>query len=1154
MPGARATAPGHFISPTSVLPMMKKTPDVVVLGLPSCGKTVFLSVLGLKYALKTEADSALGFSMDADGDTRKIVKESADKIRNGEWPPATEVGLLIPMLWNVRTGDRNIFQLMSMDVSGESVRQTFGGKGNAMPQRGGRDTPLFPVSQNGGADNSVVKLRNAVDSAKVVCFLINIALPEKSDRDSKGKAKWEKFSEAVRLVNDMLENLPGLAKKLIVVLTQAHRYFDKIRLNGADSYLNDMEDVKMAGLHRKIRNNRIPVVAVSAVNEDITRGSGENVVSGVESYKDIKSDGLFPFLLMVAGRVAGGALENVRKLYETYLHARTEYWQKIYRPIHLRLDLARKYRDSGDAFKEECGRYVTPENLGGDSDIYACKLSTLEEDEVRRAGEEGARRAKIDEVWEEEFRTAVVRNWVTGEQVDLHEIEASVQKRVAEVLKKEAGELGRSAPQVKQETIYGFDELDIVDEAGQKKYPYVSWLQENLKEYGDLFKADREALESLRGEMECSVDDIEPSLGEQGFSGKVDAAKKRVGKLREKIARFLDNWKIHDDSARARFQCHNEAVDKCENRISSMERRNKEAVEALRKAREREAARMRWMWTGIALGAVVMTLLLFRWFAVHRNSTVLPALEKAVDECDFAAAKARWHEMFHWPWLFVNRDDIVGRDFLDRLEEAVKYRSAYEQLRKLKSDIDSYKEFESRLPARLGSFAAADSACAKALEAYAAVPAGIAFAEVRSPDVDVKARRARIDEARKLFETANTHVGRARSDWNERCRQEKVKGEVRKFQDEVRECEGRMEGLSSEIGQMDGSCETDVIERKRTEMGQLARRLGVLERFPHQDAEGAEKIKGLKQKGEELRRRLAEVEARVKERLQGERQRRWEEWKERFEAACRSIRDLLIERMMGRVGFDDVCVKIDEMEGLLETGREFEAMAEYGSFEKDVREFQGKVGEMYRDESAECLRKGNAFYSGDGVPQDYEQAATCFRKAAVLGNVAAQYNLGLLYAHGRGVSQNAAEAVKWYRRAAVGGDADAQNNIGFAYEYGHGVTQNYAEAVKWYERSANQGNVYALSNLGLMYQAGREVERSYEKAVGYYAQAAKKGFARAQCLLGVMYENGYGVERDLYEAWQLYRKAEAQGDSDVGEHLSRLKQKVVQEVPMRFRR
>ena len=63
--------------------MMKKTPDVVVLGLPSCGKTVFLSVLGLKYALKTEADSALGFSMDADGDTLKFVKESADKIRNG---------------------------------------------------------------------------------------------------------------------------------------------------------------------------------------------------------------------------------------------------------------------------------------------------------------------------------------------------------------------------------------------------------------------------------------------------------------------------------------------------------------------------------------------------------------------------------------------------------------------------------------------------------------------------------------------------------------------------------------------------------------------------------------------------------------------------------------------------------------------------------------------------------------------------------------------------------------------------------------------------------------------------------------------------------------------------------------------------------------
>ena len=48
------------------------------------------------------------------------------------------------------------------------------------------------------------------------------------------------------------------------------------------------------------------------------------------------------------------------------------------------------------------------------------------------------------------------------------------------------------------------------------------------------------------------------------------------------------------------------------------------------------------------------------------------------------------------------------------------------------------------------------------------------------------------------------------------------------------------------------------------------------------------------------------------------------------------------------------------------------------------------------------------------------------RASAEAGDLAAQYNLGIMYAEGRGVPQDDAEAVAWFRRAAEQGHIDAQ--------------------------------------------------------------------------------------------------------------------------------
>ena len=88
-----------------------------------------------------------------------------------------------------------------------------------------------------------------------------------------------------------------------------------------------------------------------------------------------------------------------------------------------------------------------------------------------------------------------------------------------------------------------------------------------------------------------------------------------------------------------------------------------------------------------------------------------------------------------------------------------------------------------------------------------------------------------------------------------------------------------------------------------------------------------------------------------------------------------------------------------------------------------------------------------------------------FIKAAEQENADAQNNLGICYYNGQGVAQDYNEAAKWFLKAAEQGEASAQNNLGKCYEEGLGVTKNLSEARKWYRKAAEQGNVNAKKRL-----------------------------------------------------------------------------------------
>jgi TPR repeat protein len=155
-----------------------------------------------------------------------------------------------------------------------------------------------------------------------------------------------------------------------------------------------------------------------------------------------------------------------------------------------------------------------------------------------------------------------------------------------------------------------------------------------------------------------------------------------------------------------------------------------------------------------------------------------------------------------------------------------------------------------------------------------------------------------------------------------------------------------------------------------------------------------------------------------------------------------------------------------------------------------------------------------AFHRGD-----YEAAYRLIKPLAEKGLPEAQFNLGLLYDTGQGVPQNYAEAATWYRKAAERGNAKSQYSLGRMYEAGQGVPRNYAEAATWYRKAAEQGFDEAQYNLGSMCYKGQGVPQSYDEAATWYRGAAEQGNARGQYKLGMMYYRGRGVPKDFVLAY-----------------------------------
>jgi localization factor PodJL len=156
------------------------------------------------------------------------------------------------------------------------------------------------------------------------------------------------------------------------------------------------------------------------------------------------------------------------------------------------------------------------------------------------------------------------------------------------------------------------------------------------------------------------------------------------------------------------------------------------------------------------------------------------------------------------------------------------------------------------------------------------------------------------------------------------------------------------------------------------------------------------------------------------------------------------------------------------------------------------------------------------------------------RAAALRGDPAAAYELGVRFAEGKGVAPNFDEAAKWFDRAARAGIVPAIFRLGTLYEKGLAVKKDTDIARRYYLQAAERGNAKAMHNLAVLDADGGGKGANYTSAAQWFRKAAERGVADSQYNLGILYARGIGVEQNLAESFKWFSLAAAQGDVDSG--------------------
>jgi enhanced entry protein EnhC len=186
------------------------------------------------------------------------------------------------------------------------------------------------------------------------------------------------------------------------------------------------------------------------------------------------------------------------------------------------------------------------------------------------------------------------------------------------------------------------------------------------------------------------------------------------------------------------------------------------------------------------------------------------------------------------------------------------------------------------------------------------------------------------------------------------------------------------------------------------------------------------------------------------------------------------------------------------------------------------------------------------------VPKDqnrrlnYQRALLDLYNRAILGESAAQFELGQLYQAGVGVAKNSAQAINYYQLAAMQQEIRAEYNLGLLYLSGQTDPVDYKKGLEWLLDAAFKGNANAQYALGNLYKQGLNdannqvlVEPNLDQAIAMYYLASSNEFAPAQFQLATTLlkqnQSNLNVQARAHRGKfikQLYQDASQQGVAD----------------------
>lgn len=166
------------------------------------------------------------------------------------------------------------------------------------------------------------------------------------------------------------------------------------------------------------------------------------------------------------------------------------------------------------------------------------------------------------------------------------------------------------------------------------------------------------------------------------------------------------------------------------------------------------------------------------------------------------------------------------------------------------------------------------------------------------------------------------------------------------------------------------------------------------------------------------------------------------------------------------------------------------------------------------------------------------------RDAALRGDPAAAYEVGVRLFDGRGVARDPKLALKWFERSANEGLAPAQFRVGNMYEKGVGVARDAKLAKLWYQRAADKGNAKALHNLGVLIAEGGDGKPDYAVAADHFTRAAKLGVRDSQYNIAILMARGLGVAQSMTDAYMWLSVAAQQGDDEAAKKRDEIGQRL----------